>query len=410
LREEDDLRATRGRIRLASFWILVAILPVFCTSSTEPKYPERQRHLRVPGDFPTIQAAIDGAQDGDTVLISPGTYRDAGNVNLVVRDKGLALIGIAGPESTVIDCEGPEETQYGVRFFGSSGTRATLKGMTITGAIEESPGSAAVVFGNADILMENCSIVNTIGRALFLVEATGRVVDSDVANNTSQYSSSALAMWGGHLSFEGCTFRGNTAGDAVVRISDGIAHFGSCYFEGNVGGGVAAAGSIVWIYDSLLIHNVTTTWGGGVLAEEGSVLHVSSCTIAENAAAMEGGGIAARSGCSLQLVQDIVWGNCSAGQARDILVMEGGAALVESCLFDSTTSVFGNGARYVGCQVYEDPRFCDSVGCWSRFDGNYGLRLGSPALPDWNECHIFRGWGGGGWCDSSNAVVGQARE
>lgn len=43
--------------------------------------------LRVPGDAPTIQAAVDTAESGDVVLIAPGEYREA----VTVRGKALTL-------------------------------------------------------------------------------------------------------------------------------------------------------------------------------------------------------------------------------------------------------------------------------------------------------------------------------
>jgi len=56
--------------------------------------------LRVPGQYPTIQQAIDASHSGDGVLVAPGTYFEG----LSIFGKGdLALVSEAGPGKTVID-------------------------------------------------------------------------------------------------------------------------------------------------------------------------------------------------------------------------------------------------------------------------------------------------------------------
>ncbi len=46
--------------------------------------------LRVPADYPTIQSAVDAAQSGDLVLVSPGTYREA----VKIRKAGITIRGV----------------------------------------------------------------------------------------------------------------------------------------------------------------------------------------------------------------------------------------------------------------------------------------------------------------------------
>jgi hypothetical protein len=55
--------------------------------------------IHVPEEYPTIQAGIDAANEGDTVLVNDGTYYE----NIAFRGENIYLTSVSGPEATVID-------------------------------------------------------------------------------------------------------------------------------------------------------------------------------------------------------------------------------------------------------------------------------------------------------------------
>ena len=87
--------------------------------------------IRVPGDQPTIQAGIDAASDGDTVLVAPGTYFE----NIDFKGKGITVRSSSGPEVTVID---GNQTGQVVRFDSGETIDSIIEGFTITNGNTES--------------------------------------------------------------------------------------------------------------------------------------------------------------------------------------------------------------------------------------------------------------------------------
>ncbi|MCP4547509.1 MAG: hypothetical protein GY835_13710 [bacterium] len=61
-----------------------------------PPFSVNALTIHVPAEHATIQAALDFAQTGDTVLVAPGTYSGDGNWDLSFGGKELALLGSGG--------------------------------------------------------------------------------------------------------------------------------------------------------------------------------------------------------------------------------------------------------------------------------------------------------------------------
>ncbi len=86
-------------MRVAIFFFIVFTIPALAFTKT----------IHVPGDYHTIQEAIDASVNGDTVLVAPGTYVE--NINF--NGKAIIVKGSGGADVTVIDGGNPSNPDFG---------------------------------------------------------------------------------------------------------------------------------------------------------------------------------------------------------------------------------------------------------------------------------------------------------
>lgn len=166
--------------------------------------------LHVPGDFNTIQAGINAAGDGDTVLVADGTYSGSGNKNLDFAGRSIVVMSQNGPKNCLIDCQ---YSGRGFYFHSGETVAAVVSGFTIwyaynaqgggihiNGAgptIENcifwkcySPASfgGGIYISGGDPLVRNCTFREsnaTYGGTIYLVNTAAVITSCISADNTS---------------------------------------------------------------------------------------------------------------------------------------------------------------------------------------------------------------------------------
>lgn len=107
------------------------------------------------GDFPTLQAAIDGAQDGDVIELTDGTFAGPGNRDLRWLGETLTLRSQSGdPLRCVIDCGGSSSEYHFALDVYSAGAASVLSGITVTGSY--TAGFGAVTLQRTSMTIQDC--------------------------------------------------------------------------------------------------------------------------------------------------------------------------------------------------------------------------------------------------------------
>lgn len=232
--------------------------------------------IDVPGSQPTIQAGINAASNGDTVLVAPGTYFEQ---NISFGGKAITVRSSLGAAVTTVNAQ-----NAGRAFLFDNGETAAarLEDFTITGgraangALPGSSGGAMRITGGASPTVMGCVFFQNQaghglagvpftsphggpaghGGAVMIDQGTPAFIDCVfVGNHAGRGGNGASAFTnpaspvlgnggqGGHggavyvtgaavPSFRGCVFNANAAGDA------GDADFGGIGGNGGWGGAV----------------------------------------------------------------------------------------------------------------------------------------------------------------------------
>ena len=305
------------------------------------------------GDFNSIQAAIDDANDGDEIEVAAGTYNEAINF----FGKAVRLYSSGGRDVTIIDANGIVGAYHVVQCVNGEDANTILEGFTITGG-----------------------------------EAKGPDVNDQRGGGMYNVGSSPMVT--------NCTFSGNSGVDGGGMYnsvsSPTVSH---CTFSGNSsgrwGGGMYSAGGYSTVTDCTFSNNNTMFYGGGMYCSTSSGM-VNNCTFSNNSA-FRGGGMY----CAWYSTPKVT--NCTfSGNSGGGMYNANSMPTVTNCTFNGNSAESGGGM----CNLSSSPTVTNcTFSNNSAYYGGGGMGNSNNSSPTVTNCRFTgnsAGWGGGGMSNGGN--------
>lgn len=256
----------------------------------------RAATLNVPTTaYPTIQAGINAAGAGDTVLIADGTYTGAGNVALDFGGKSITVASLNGAAKTIIDLQ---RHAQGVTFHSGETAVAKLQGLTIENSPPVIANGGAVAMTGSSPTITGCVFLNNLvgggGGGLYADALSHPVITGcGFIKNVAGSFGGGLYV-GGMVTVTGCTFTQN----------DGNSGGGGAYLAAPGGTGTVAVVVTGSVFTGCTFTQNTASSGGGLSSQGliGARNLIQSCAFVSNSASAGSGGgffgVAALTNCT----------------------------------------------------------------------------------------------------------------
>jgi subtilisin family serine protease len=312
--------------------------------------------LRVPADFPTIQAAIDAAEQEwrDTVSVADGTYTGEGNRDIDFCGKAITLRSDNGPDNCIIDCNAPEwERHRGFYFHSSEGPNSIVDGFTITNGY--GPDEK---FGND---------FQSVGGAIYCKGSAPKIVNCIIKNNRARVRGGGIFCYNVSIPYN---FSTPTISDCIITGNYASSGGGLYACNGPIRNCIISNNSAHWsggglygcdgpIDDCTITGNFSDSSGAGLDNCHGPI---SNCIISDNAAAYAGGGLQY---CLGPISNCIISGNRADSRGGGGL-SECSYGPISNCIIvgNSTTGSKGGGGLYecnadiVNCTIVSNSANC----------------------------------------------------
>jgi hypothetical protein len=324
-----------------------------------------------PADFNNIQDAINFSENGDSIVVEPGTYYE----NIVFNGKAITLTGTYPDDPNVIGSTIITTISgYSVSFDANEAGDSVLKGFTVTGrGIYCYGGSSPTITKNiirncgtwgiygeanaygvdtaAPLISENTISGNRGGIAYCQGPVFGNIISENIFNLSDSAGGGGLSFCDGKISdniitYNYSVFKGGACYECNGEISNNIIIGNSSVIAG--GGLCTCHGEI---YNNIIAGNRCDTSGGGLF----SCSNIYNNTIVGNFARNRGGALGQ---CLGVLKNNIIAYN----RAGDIGGISGYAENTYNCFWANKRGDAGDGAVISLTDIIDKPEFANNVG------------------------------------------------
>ena len=128
----------------------------------------------VPDDYPTIQAAVDAASAGDTIIVRNGTYTETVEVNksLILKGEGMPVVDAGGSGNSTILVSAEGCTIKGFKVIGSSGSGGWYE------------NDAGIKVQSSNNVIEN-NIASNNDRGIVLYQSSNNILSGNEASDNN---------------------------------------------------------------------------------------------------------------------------------------------------------------------------------------------------------------------------------
>jgi len=299
-----------------------------------------------PADFNNIQAAIDDANDGDVIIVKPGTYTGNGNRDIDFLGKAITVQSTEPDNpnivaATIIDCNGNQaEPHRGFYFHSGEDPNSLLAGLTVTKGYAPAAGPYF-----------------SPGGGIYCVQSSPVISKCVITSNSASSGGGVCCYSGSSPTITDCTISNNTAANngGMLVTTEGSPIFINCVFIGNraenSSGGIGTSSSNLVLLNCKFINNSTLGCGGGIGEDWWS--------------------------SKMTLINCLFWGNSAGSKGGAIWTWLWANATIINCTFYGNTAEFGGAIEHdEGANIY----IINSI-LWSD-NATYGSEIGM-GYDDW---------------------------